>query len=430
MSIVDCIPTVAAVGPDPTHVEAVLTTPVGRLSVAVALGLALGLEREWSKKPAGIRTFSLVSLLGAVFATLDRPLLVVVGGLLVVLQGLFLAVSSVRDPDLEGLALTTATSLLLAYAVGVLVGDGFVFEATVVGLLAAFLLVVKRELHEFAWGLSKEEVRSAIELSIVAFVVYPLLPPAPVDPWGIVAPRTVWLLVVAVGAVGFTNYVVLRTYGSEGIAMTGFFGGLVNSTAVIGEVASLAQRLPRLRHVVVGSVLLADAAMAARNVLLAAAFAPRVGVLVAVPLGAVVLTGVVGGWRLCRTDEAVSPDLHSPFSLVHALRFGALFLVVLVATELARAAFGAAGFVATSFLAGLVSSGSATTTAVSLVVSGGVTPTTAATGILASTVASIAVKLALVSSFDRSLLAPVGRWSVGLAGVSVLGFLPVALGGW
>jgi uncharacterized membrane protein YhiD involved in acid resistance len=54
-------------------------TDVVRLTLAAALGMFLGLERKWPHKPAGIRTFSLPSLVGAVFTLLDTESLLVIG---------------------------------------------------------------------------------------------------------------------------------------------------------------------------------------------------------------------------------------------------------------------------------------------------------------------------------------------------------------
>ncbi len=36
----------------------------------------------------------------------------------------------------------------------------------------------------FSLGLTETELRSAILLAILAFIVYPVLPEAPLDPWG------------------------------------------------------------------------------------------------------------------------------------------------------------------------------------------------------------------------------------------------------
>ena len=96
--------------------DAPLSEPLVRLLLAGALGLFLGLEREWSEKPAGIRTFSLISLLAAVFTVLGEPALLVVGALLVLIQGALLAARGLLDADL-GLSLTTTVSMLVAYGV-------------------------------------------------------------------------------------------------------------------------------------------------------------------------------------------------------------------------------------------------------------------------------------------------------------------------
>jgi len=63
---------VSVVGPPvETLTAAPLDSQVVRIAVAVALGLFLGLEREWSQKAAGIRTFALVSVLGTIFTMVD-----------------------------------------------------------------------------------------------------------------------------------------------------------------------------------------------------------------------------------------------------------------------------------------------------------------------------------------------------------------------
>jgi hypothetical protein len=69
---------------------AVLDDNVFALGLAAALGLFLGLEREWSDKSAGIRTFALVTLSAAVFTILGEPLLLVAGALLIAAIGLVL----------------------------------------------------------------------------------------------------------------------------------------------------------------------------------------------------------------------------------------------------------------------------------------------------------------------------------------------------
>ena len=404
-----------------------LETNVAKLVVATALGMFLGLEREWSQKSAGIRTFGLISLVAAVFSLLDEPGLLVVGGVLVVTSAVLLAVRSFVDAAVDGLSLTTSASMLVAYGVGVLAAEGLFIESVTVAVLSSLLLVLKRELHEFAWGLSREEVRSAVEFTILAFVVFPLLPAETIDPWNAVQPRLVWSLVVAVSAIGFVNYVLVKRYQRRGYAVTGFFGGLVNSTAVVAEMAKRAKGRADLGDIAVGSILLANAAMAFRNAAVVAVFVPEAALVVGAPLGAITVAGVVvavwrSDWR-----TTVETELTSPFSLRNALTFGGLFLIVLLVSAVAERTFGASGFVAASFLAGLVSSGTSTTTAVSLLGTGQIGVDTAVTGVVAGTAASIAVKTVFAASVARELVRPVFLWNLLLIAVGTVVGLPLLL---
>nr|WP_236035755.1 MgtC/SapB family protein [Halomicroarcula rubra] len=171
---------------------------VVQLFVAAALGMLLGLERELSNKSAGIPTFTLTSIIGAASVMAEEPILVALGGILVLLQGGLLGVQGLisevvgADTDgVRGLSLTTSTSLLVAYVVGILVGSGEGLSGVVIGISSSFLLVLRRELHGFANTLSREEVRSAAEFAIIALVVYPILPSGTYGPWNAIEPKLV-----------------------------------------------------------------------------------------------------------------------------------------------------------------------------------------------------------------------------------------------
>ncbi|WP_394740281.1 MgtC/SapB family protein [Natronococcus roseus] len=404
-----------------------LEEDVARIVIATLLGMFLGLEREWSQKSAGIRTFALISLLAAVFTIIDHEGLLLVGGLLIIAHAVLLAVQSFIEDEIDGLSLTTSVSMLVAYSIGALVANGFLIESVTVAVLSSLLLVLKRELHEFAWGLSREEMRSAVEFVILAFVIYPLLPDETVDPWGAVQPRLIWSLVIAISAIGFVNYVLVKKYQGRGIAVTGFFGGLVNSTAVVAEMGKRADNQSGLLGLAVGAILLANAAMAVRNAVIVVAFVPEAAVIVGAPLGAIALAGVgIAMWQSDWRTE-FEADLNSPFSLRNALTFGALFLAVLLLSVAAEELFGTTGFLATTFLAGLVSSGTATTTAVTLVSTGQISQDAAVAGVIAGTAASILVKTFFAASISRELVRPVLFWNLVLIGVGIVFGAPVLL---
>jgi uncharacterized membrane protein (DUF4010 family) len=398
----------------------VLDEPIARLVLAAALGLFLGLEREWSDKSAGIRTLALFSLLGAVFTVVGSEALLAAGAALVVVHGGLLSARGLFDDD-EGLSLTTGATMLVAYGVGVLVASGLLIEGVTVAVVSSLLLVLKRELHTLAGSLSRAEVRSASEFAIIAFVVYPVLPAeeVSVDVSGLelaFEPRVVWLLVVTVAAIGIVNYGVVRHYGGHGIAITGFFGGLASSTAVVGTMLDHVRQRPETASYAVAAVLLANAAMAARNLAIAVAFtvsAPLIGV--AAPLGVVVIGSVAVAAYTADWGEPVDLDLETPFRMRYALGFGAVFLLLIVAGGVASARFGAAGLLVTAALAGLVSSAGGTTTAVVLYRSGAVTEETATLAVLLATAASIAVKVALTAgAAERSFFRRVAGYSTAL----------------
>jgi uncharacterized membrane protein (DUF4010 family) len=74
-------------------------------------------------------------------------------------------------------------------------------------------------------GLREAEISSAILLAILSFVIYPVLPDHPVDPWGLIEPRSTWATVILIAALGFVNYLLWKAYGSRGSEITGFLGG-------------------------------------------------------------------------------------------------------------------------------------------------------------------------------------------------------------
>ncbi|CAI50251.1 DUF4010 family protein [Natronomonas pharaonis DSM 2160] len=400
---------------------AMLDDNVAALVLAALLGLFLGLEREWSDKVAGIRTFALVSLIAAVFTILGEPLLLFVGAAFVVVVGVILGIRGLVGQT-ETLSLTTSASLLVAYGVGSLVASGHVLEGVTVTVVSSLLLVLKQELHAVAGSLSRQEVRSSTEFAILAFVIYPLLPPeertiAVGDAAVAVEPRVVWLMVVFVAGIGIANYAIVQLYGGRGIAVTGFFGGFASSTGVVGAMLDHVSQQPDASRYGIAAVVLSNAAMAMRNLAIAVVFTIGAGVLVeaVIPLGAVVVGAIVVAAFTAEWSESVEMDLGAPFTLRYALGVGGLFLVVLLAGGFAEALFGTEGLYAAAAISGLVSSAGATASAVILYSNGQITADQAVVAILLASAASIAVKAGLSAlSPNREFARGVVVWSAVL----------------
>ncbi|QSQ25490.1 MgtC/SapB family protein [Pyxidicoccus parkwayensis] len=396
-----------------------------RLMLALAVGLFVGLEREWRGKEAGLRTFGFASLLGGLGGLLG-PQFAIAAVLLLGVLVCFLNWQSLRAN--QGAELTTSAALLVTGFTGVLCGLGHVVTPAAVAVTSAGLLTWKERLAGFSHQITAEELRSAILLAILAFAIYPVLPASPVDPWGLIAPRAAWVTVILIAAMGFVNYLLLKLFGTRGVEVTGFLGGLVNSTVTVTELSNRVRETDgRLQDVAYRGVMLATAAMALRNAVLLGLLSYRALVNSAVPLALILLSSV--GLALVRTrrpdapgPEAPSLPLQSPFSLQSALKFGAFLLLFQVVGTAGQSLLGHAGFYAVSALGGLVSSASAVASAASLCAHGLLSPTIAGVGAIIASLASAGVNFVLVArvSEQRPLTLRLG-WALGM--VMLLGLV-------
>jgi uncharacterized membrane protein (DUF4010 family) len=412
------------------HIESVF-----RLGLALGLGLFVGLEREWRQKDAGLRTFGFAALLGALGGVSGQPYalvsLILVGVLLTLMN--WQVILRGERPEL-----TTSAALLVTCYVGVLAGVGHTFTPVVVTIATAGLLAWKEQLAGFSLGLNAMELRAAILLAILAFVVYPLLPTTALDPWGLVQPRAAWVTVILIAAIGFGNYILLKAFGTKGVQITGFLGGLVNSTVTVTELAVRARESNGiLQDEAYRGVLLATCAMAVRNAVLLGIVATAALFAAFLPILLILVTSLLLATRDLgvkpRLPESVPPQipLRSPFSLQSALKFGLIFLVLQIVGTLAQDALGQAGFYAVSIVGGCVSSASAVASAAMLAAQGHTTPQVAGVASVLASLASAAVNLVLVARVakDRVLNVRLGRAlgavvAVGIAGALIQARVP------
>jgi len=364
---------------------------VFKICLSIALGMFMGMEREWAQKGAGIRTFALISLCGAVFGFIGYPL-IFVGAVFVVILAAFESIwSLVKGGEVH---LTTMVSIILAYCTGVLVGLEFYTFAVIV----TALLAIKHELRDFVGGMSGQDVKGAVKFGILAFVIFPLLPDAYIDPWQIANPRMIWLMVVLVSGFGFLNYIIMKRMGSHGIAYTGFFGGLANSTAVVGELVSRVRSHPNLMLFIATAVTLSNVAMCLRNLVICAVFSPSLASVVLLPLLGMAIVGLFYSFFTGTGAPEVEVELKSPFSITHALTFGLIFLCMIFISAMAHMQFGGAGFYISEFISGIISSASATTSAIVLYQAEKIDQTTAALGIILANISSVAAKIGLIGA--------------------------------
>jgi putative Mg2+ transporter-C (MgtC) family protein len=142
-----------------------------RLAIATALGLAIGFERQWRQRTAGLHTMTLVAVGAALFCALPglggkvsdpwRVAAQVVTGVGFLAGGVILR----QGFDVRGL--TTAATLWATAAVGALVGSGFELQGAVG---AGVIVVVNAFVQPLANAISRIP-RPAAENFTTAYVL-------------------------------------------------------------------------------------------------------------------------------------------------------------------------------------------------------------------------------------------------------------------
>jgi uncharacterized membrane protein (DUF4010 family) len=300
----------------------------------------------------------------------------------------------------------------------------------VVGVITAALLAWKQPISGFVSGLSDNELRSAILLAVLTFVIFPVLPAHPIDPWGLIEPQSNWASVIIIAAIGFINYILMKLLGPRGMEITAFFGGLVNSRKVVVELASRLRKWDQayLRRSIAGSCW-RRGAMVLRNGLIVLVLASQAVTACAIPLTLMLLISAVL-WR--RYPEQASAgaipslSLESPFKLSAALKFGLIFLALNVVGGLAQRNFGPASFYFVSIAGGLLSSASSIASAPTLIAHHEISGTTGVNGIILSSLTSILINVPLIRSMTKEG-AFKRRVCLGLVLVAVVGLVGVGL---
>jgi uncharacterized membrane protein (DUF4010 family) len=398
-----------------------------RVVTSLAIGMMIGLEREWAHKDIGVRSFAIVSIAFTLAWQISPQATYILLVALIPLITLVNWRSFARDRSLE---VTTSVALLTTALLGMLVGQGQPLVAAACGVILAGLLAWKSEVVKFTGAVTNEEIRSALVLAIIAVVVYPLLPRGPVDPWGLIDLRSAWTVVLVISAIAFANYILLRIYGTRGIRWTGLLGGLVNSTATVAELAGRARNDPdRLSVFALLGMLTANTAMLVRNGLILGIFAAPA---LAYGWPAVMLMLLATLFLMARIQvrESQTAPLHiqSPISVRHALTFGALFVLITVASQIANRMFGQPGFLFVSALGGLVSSASTSAAAGILAAKGALSPPLAGYGVVFTSMASLAfhVPMAQMAGRDQTVTGKLARLSAVILAAGALGLVAQA----
>jgi uncharacterized membrane protein (DUF4010 family) len=352
-----------------------------------------------------VRTFALVALLGTLAASAGDPTWTVPVGLAAVAAMLIVAYS--REPAHEDPGTTTVVAALVCYLLGVLAGVG---EPALAGALAigvTALLYFKPEIEGVSTALKRHEQVSILQFLVVTFIVLPILPDRGYGPYAALNPRNIWLMVVLVSGIGLASYVALRAAGSRhGVLMTGILSGLLSSTAATVLYARRSRESAAMERLAFAVVPLANLVPLARIAVLAAVVAPALLADLAPLLGAALAAGLGAAVFFVRGVErgdAPVPESANPAEMGTALRFGALYAIVLLAAAWLADVAGHRGLYAAALAAGTVDIDPIVLSALKLFNAGDVPERAAVAMIALAYLANVAFKLGILVWFNRRL---------------------------
>ncbi len=356
-----------------------------KICLALLLGGVIGLERENSQGRdsegiGGIRTYALVSLLGALAGLFYNlhfeiiSILTIIGFILLLLGNFLLEAFQSKD-----FGITSELSALITFLLGLIIITEMVpLQITViVFILLVFILSLKQKTEKFATVISQHELQSFISYAIIAVVVLPLLPNVSYQFKDIPAldsiltalnldfnrfsnlefinPRKVWFVVVLITGIDVFGYILGKLLGEKrGFAVASFFAGFVSSTSAT---QSLAQRskLTGLVFPFLGAAMIANLASFIQIFMLIGPLNPKF-LMSIIPgiIFMILMAGILAMYFLRKEEtQAVETRIEKKpiFALIPALKFATLLIFVKLLTKVSLVVFGESGFIVSSVIA-------------------------------------------------------------------------------
>lgn len=333
-----------------------------KLGLATGLGLLVGIQREWTKPHvAGVRTFTLLTVLGTVVGIFSENAgnWLIVATLLAVALMLVVGnfVKYVDEEDTDP-GLTTQTAALVMYLVGVGIALDYRLLSIMVGGGTAVLLHWKERLHRFVQRLGKADLKAIIQLVLIALVILPILPNESYDPYEVLNPFEIWMMVCLIVGISLGGYIASKFLGARtGALVGGVLGGLISSTATSVSYARRTRQSPSQASLAAVVIMMASTIVFGRVLVEIAIVTPEIWMQIVWPLIAMM------GWMLLITvtffftrgkqQADVAPQDEDPSEIRAAIVFGVLYAAVLFAVAAVKENFGTEALYAVATLSGL-----------------------------------------------------------------------------
>ena len=331
--------------------------------IAALGGAAVGVEREWSghasgpkARFAGIRTFTLLGLLGGLSGTLWSAGVHALAGVLLAGAGMLIVAAyyAASRAEIDG---TTEVAAFVVLAAGVTAGMHQLTIASAVIAITTLLLVEKSKLHNIVGHIDDASLRAAFRFAVLAVVILPLLPTGPYGPLGGIRPRQLWAMVLFFSGLSFAGYLARRALGSHrGCGVAGMLGGIISSTNVTLSFARMSRSETGVGIPLAAGVLAASAVMCLRVILATAVLSVAVSIrLVPYLIGPLLVAALIAWLGVRKQKESVLSEVpaSNPLQLRMALQVAVLFQIVLFGVRWAQNTWGEPGVLVSAAVLGL-----------------------------------------------------------------------------
>ena len=351
----------------PAWLTSLVPTEGLKIILVLFLSFLIGFEREEHYADpnsveryafGGVRTFPLLGLIGYALSLVSGDNLVppTVGFAVI---GAFLWLSYQHKlATYKSAGVTTETSGLVTYLVGVLVSHGQLWIATTIAVTSVLLLELKTALENLSRRVPREEILAFAKFLFLTAVILPIVPNRTFGSFGF-NPFKAWLIVVAASGISYGSYLLQKASGGRGgIFLSALLGGAYSSTVTTVILAKRAREAHAPR-VCAGSILMASGTMYLRLLILLALFNRGLAASLLWPFLIAGMGALVFGWYWGRVPASsgeggqVNLPVKNPLELSAAFLFAGMFMVLLAASHYALEHFGRGGIYGLAAIAGM-----------------------------------------------------------------------------
>ena len=400
--------------------------------LSVLLGFSIGLQREVSfalreedTTFTGARSFAIISLLGVLAAYFKANFIWITIVITFIFGALLISSFIIRVLRNEKSGSTTEFAAIAAFLIGMFVYDGLYLFATFTTVVVIFILDIRSNILQLADKTKNKDLHSMVLFLLITFIILPILPNHTIDPYQIINPYFIWMMVVLISGLSFAGYIAARLIGvTRGIMVAGFFGGFLSSTATTITFSKKVDEQNKATRHLASAIALACTTMYIRIIIVSAFIDIDIAMKLLPAYLLATITGYMYVYYLYKHADKSTIDVDfmykNPLDMKEALKFGLLFGIVFGATTLLKDWTGNLGVYLSSLLSGVSDVDAITLSLSTLYTDGKLMLYTALIGIVIATFSNSLTKLAIAYTTGNKVLGDHLSLALGIPLVTII----------